>query len=78
MFMDGAVHIMGVIHWTFTDSIKFIVFGFLLLLLSCSFTYYSLGMHIIGGTYSINGYSIGTNGSMSQELMGGYQKHGLI
>ena len=25
-----------------------------------------------------NGYSIGTNGSLGQKLVGGYQKHGLI
>ena len=63
----------------------FIVHRFLQLLLSCRFYIYiygpfftnSLCMHIIVGTYSIHGYSIGTNGSLGQKLVGGYQKHGL-
>ena len=34
--------------------------------------------HAYGGTYSIQRYSIGTNRSMSQRHVGGYQKQGLI
>ena len=34
--------------------------------------------HAYGGTYSIHRYSIGTNRSMSQRHVGGYQKQGLI
>ena len=37
----------------------------------------SLCMHIIGGTYSLHGYSIGTNGTMGQNLVGGFLQHEL-
>ena len=37
----------------------------------------SLCMHIIGGTYSLHGYSNGTNGTMGQNLVGGFLQHEL-
>ena len=83
--MDGAVHVMGVIHWSlFTDSIFSLSMGSSCCFFLAGYTYIKMPplrkftWHAYGGTYSIHRYSIGTNRSMSQRHVGGYQKQGLI
>ena len=83
--MDGAVHVMGVIHWSlFTDSIFSLSMGSSCCFFLAGYTYIKMPpfrkftWHAYVGTYSIHRYPIGTSRSMSQKHVGGYQKHGLI
>ena len=80
--------IMGDNHWSlFIDLISSLSmcssWGFFLAGYKHSFIN-SLGMHIIGGTYSLHRYSVHSLalvlalGSMSQKTWGWYQKHELI
>ena len=77
--MDGAVHIMGVIHWSlFTDSIYSLSMGSSCCFFLAGYTHILMPLFCKFNTYSIHRYSIGTNRSMSQKHVGGYQMHGLI